>query len=87
MEGNSSLVESLRASGCSSNQYQHLTSIDDCNSDNANMEQLVSARNMRSMEYSPEDEVEGELINFQHRLLQNAVRRRQFAGAFLFSLI
>ncbi|KAE9595938.1 putative chromatin regulator PHD family [Lupinus albus] len=91
-DGNSSLVESLRASGHSGNQHQqltgneHLSCLDDCKSDQMNMEQLVRAREMGVFEYSPEDEVEGELIYFQHRLLQNAVRRRQIADNLVFSV-
>ncbi|XP_019455602.1 PREDICTED: uncharacterized protein LOC109356638 isoform X3 [Lupinus angustifolius] len=91
---NSSLVESLRASGHSGNQHQHLsgnqhqylTCLDDCKSDQMNMEQLVRAREMGVFKYSPEDEVEGELIYFQHRLLQNAVKRRQIADNLIFSV-
>ena len=75
-EVNSPLEESLRASGCSSDQYQHVTCVDD----QVNREQLDRARKMEVLENSPEDELEGELVYFQHRLLQNAVRRKQFAG-------
>lgn len=42
--------------------------------------QLVKARNMGILELSPEDEVEGEIIYFQHRLLGNAVARKHFTG-------
>ncbi|KAM7514976.1 hypothetical protein LguiA_004559 [Lonicera macranthoides] len=39
-------------------------------------EQLVKAKNMGIFELSPVDEVEGELIFYQHRLLSNAVARK-----------
>ncbi|XP_019430720.1 PREDICTED: uncharacterized protein LOC109338032 isoform X2 [Lupinus angustifolius] len=81
-DGNCSWVESLRAS----KQYQHLTCLDDCKSDQVNMKQLVRAGEMGVLENSLEDEVEGELIYFQHRLLQNAARRRQIADNLIFSV-
>ncbi|KAK7275707.1 hypothetical protein RIF29_16829 [Crotalaria pallida] len=71
LEGNSSLAESLTAS---------------CMSDKVNMEQLDSAKETGVLEYSPEDEVEGELIYLQHRLLRNAVRRRQFSDNLIVSV-
>ena len=37
------------------------------------------------LESCPEDEVEGELIYFQHKLLRNAVVRKKFAGIFICS--
>ncbi|KAF7816909.1 Protein Jade-1 isoform A [Senna tora] len=52
-EGNLYLDESLKTSGCSTNQNPELT--------------------------CPEDEVEGELIYFQHRLLQNTFARKKLA--------
>lgn len=54
-------------------------------------EQLVKAKNMGIFELSPVDEVEGELIFYQHRLLSNAVARKSSSGLFcpftFFSLI
>lgn len=55
------------------------------NSDGVNLEQLVKARKSGILELSPEDEVEGEIINFQHRLLGSAVARKRLTG--LFSLL
>ncbi|KAL3513580.1 hypothetical protein ACH5RR_026297 [Cinchona calisaya] len=43
-----------------------------------NREQLVKARKMGVLEFSPLDEVEGELIFFQQRLLSSAIRRKCF---------
>lgn len=45
-------------------------------------EQLVKAKNMGIFELSPVDEVEGELIFYQHRLLSNAVARKSSSGLF-----
>lgn len=42
---------------------------------------------MGVLDSSPEDEVEGEIVYFQHRLLRNAVARKQFTGLFLDLLI
>lgn len=47
------------------------------------MHQLVKAKKMRVPELSPEDEVEGELVYFQHRLLGNAVHRKRFTGLYV----
>ncbi|KAL5558323.1 hypothetical protein UlMin_034534 [Ulmus minor] len=44
-----------------------------CQSDVLNLEQLIKARKMGILGLSPEDEVEGEIFYFQHRLLSNAV--------------
>lgn len=49
-----------------------------CNSDGLNLEQLAKAREMGVLDLSPEDEVEGEIVYFQHRLLSNAAARKQF---------
>ena len=53
-----------------------------CKSDGENLEQLVKARNTGVLELSPEDEVVGELIYFQNRLLGNAVARKNLSGLF-----
>ncbi|PON76627.1 Autoimmune regulator [Parasponia andersonii] len=49
-----------------------------CKADGLNLEQLVIAGKMGILDLSPEDEVEGELIYFQDRLLSNAVAREHF---------
>ncbi|XP_061350490.1 uncharacterized protein LOC133295665 isoform X2 [Gastrolobium bilobum] len=85
-EGNSSLVESSGANGCSSSQNQQLTSIDIFKPDQANMEQLFGARKLELVEFPPEDEVEGELIYFQYRLLQNAVARKRLTDNLVYSV-
>ncbi|XP_015885585.3 uncharacterized protein LOC107420993 isoform X1 [Ziziphus jujuba] len=61
---------SANAGVCCDHQSKHAR----CNEVN----QLVKAEKMGILEVSPEDEVEGELIYFQHRLLENAVARKHF---------
>lgn len=63
---------SANAGVCCDHQSKHAR----CNEVN----QLVKAEKMGILEVSPEDEVEGELIYFQHRLLENAVARKHFIG-------
>lgn len=47
------------------------------------LEQSLKARKLETLKLSPEDEVEGELIYYQHRLLGNAFARSCFTGIFL----
>lgn len=84
----SRLEASSNASVCCNHQNQHSKCSNMiCKSDGLNLEQLVKARKMGVLDLSPEDEVEGEIIYFQHRLLGNAVARKQFTGLFLVPLI
>ncbi|XP_044510817.1 uncharacterized protein LOC123229224 [Mangifera indica] len=78
-EGEVSRLEaSANASVCCNHHSQHLKCNDMIfNSDGVNLEQLVKARKSGILELSPEDEVEGEIINFQHRLLGSAVARKR----------
>uniref|UniRef100_A0A5B7AIV8 PHD finger family protein n=1 Tax=Davidia involucrata TaxID=16924 RepID=A0A5B7AIV8_DAVIN len=74
-------LEASFSSGICCNQRnqhsQHSTSSDMVYKfDGVNLEQLVKARNMGVLEQSPEDEVEGELIFYQHKLICNAVERK-----------
>ncbi|RDY04519.1 hypothetical protein CR513_11762 [Mucuna pruriens] len=85
-EGNSSLVESFGASGCSSSQNQNLTCIDISKPDEINMEKLVRARKMGLLQFSPQDELEGELVYFQYRLLQNAVAKKRHTDNLIYSV-
>ncbi|XP_058089627.1 uncharacterized protein LOC131236460 isoform X2 [Magnolia sinica] len=48
-----------------------------CTSDATRGEQLVKARKTGILQLSPEDEVEGEILYFQNRLLDNAVASKQ----------
>lgn len=55
-------------------------------SDVAKMDRLSKAKMMGILELSPEDEVEGELLYFQARLLDNAVAVKHRFGHALFFL-
>ncbi|KAJ4701226.1 putative Phd finger protein [Melia azedarach] len=76
----SRLEASSTASVCCNHQDRH-SKCDDmiCDSDGVKLEQLVKARTWGILELSPMDEVEGEIIYFQHRLLGNAAARKRFA--------
>lgn len=51
------------------------------------MDQLARDEKVGLWDFSPEDELEGELIYFQHKLLQNAVAKKRLTGvSFLFLL-
>lgn len=81
-EGEISRLEaSSHASVCCNHQYKHPKCCDNiCKSDEVTLEELVKARKMGAQEPSPEDEVEGELIYYQNRLLSNVVARKHFTG-------
>ncbi|MBA0551201.1 hypothetical protein Golob_022096 [Gossypium lobatum] len=70
----SRLVASSNASVCCSHQSEHSM----CNEKSCPVDDLelsVKARKLGALKFSPEDEVEGEVIFYQHRLLGNAVSR------------
>ncbi|XVE60397.1 hypothetical protein DITRI_Ditri05aG0125400 [Diplodiscus trichospermus] len=74
----SRLVSSSSASFCCSHQREHSKCNEKgCTSDD--FAQLVKARKLEALKLSPEDEVEGEIIYYQRRLLHNAVARNHFA--------
>ncbi|KAA8538560.1 hypothetical protein F0562_028246 [Nyssa sinensis] len=69
--------EASSSSGiCCNQRNQNSTSTDVISKFGVNLEYLVKARNMGILELSPEDEVEGELIFYQHKLICNAVARK-----------
>lgn len=74
------MVESSGANGCSSSQNQQLTCIDVSKHDQVKMEQLGRDEKMRLLEIYPEEDLEGELIYFQYRLLQNEVAKKRLTG-------
>lgn len=49
--------------------------------------ELVTARKMGVLELSPEDEVEGEILYFQNRLLENAVASKHHCEDLIFRVI
>ncbi|KAL4272194.1 hypothetical protein GQ457_13G010190 [Hibiscus cannabinus] len=70
----SRLVASSNASVCCSHQCEHSK----CNEKSCQSDDLVlpvNSRKLGAIQFSPEDEVEGEIIYYQHRLLGNAVAR------------
>ncbi|KAK0576925.1 hypothetical protein LWI29_025450 [Acer saccharum] len=76
----SRLEASSNASICCNHQSRHLKCSDMiCKTDGVNLEQLVKARKLGVLELSPVDEVEGEIIYFQQKLLSNAIARKQSA--------
>ena len=77
----SRLEASSTASVCCNHQGRHSKCNDmSCKSDGVNLEQVFKARTQGVLELSPTDEVEGEIIYFQHRLLGNAFSRKRLAG-------
>lgn len=78
-QGEVSQIEASSSSGiCCSQHSQHL-SYGDLKMNGACPEQLVKASAMGLLELSPEDEVEGELVYYQHRLLCSAAARKRFS--------
>ncbi|KAM2067504.1 hypothetical protein ACFX1T_043836 [Malus domestica] len=79
-EGEISRLEaSSHASVCCNHQNKHPKCCDIIfKSDEMKLEQLVKARKMGVLEICPGDEMEGELIYYQHRLLNNAIARKHF---------
>ncbi|XP_055959987.1 uncharacterized protein LOC126665739 isoform X2 [Mercurialis annua] len=63
---------------CCDHQTSHPQCNDLCRFDEVNPEQFVKAKKLGVQEMSPVDEVEGEIIYFQHRLLSNAISRKRF---------
>lgn len=88
-EGEISRLEaSSHASVCCNHQYKHPKCCDNiCKSDEVNLEELVKARKMGAREPSPEDEVEGELIYYQNRLLSNVVARKHFTDILIYNVV
>ncbi|XP_038702849.1 uncharacterized protein LOC119999393 isoform X2 [Tripterygium wilfordii] len=87
-EGRSHLEESSRASACCNCQNQ----CPECSGligklDRVKLEELAEARKVGVLELSPRDEVEGEIIYFQHRLLGNAVGRKSFTDGLIHKVV
>ncbi|XP_039023104.1 uncharacterized protein LOC120155675 [Hibiscus syriacus] len=72
--GLSRLLAFSNASLCCNHQSEHSK----CNEKSCQSDDLVlsvKAKKLGALKFSPEDEVEGEIIYYQHRLLGNAVAR------------
>ncbi|KDP32739.1 hypothetical protein JCGZ_12031 [Jatropha curcas] len=74
----SHLEASSNASVCCDHQKIHSNCDVIYKSDEANIERLIKAKKLGVYDLSPSDEVEGEIIYYQHRLLGNAVARKKF---------
>lgn len=73
--------ESPDAGSCYDHQHQHLDCKDlSCNSGEFSPKQQGNKKIGGIIKMSPEDEIEGEIIFYQHRLLANAVSRKRFTG-------
>lgn len=75
-------MASSNASVCCSHQSEHSK----CNEKSCPVDDLelsVKARKLGALKFSPDDEVEGEIIFYQHRLLGNAVSRNHVTGIHL----
>lgn len=87
-QGEVSQIEASSSSGiCCSQHSQHSTSGDLFKMNGACSEQLVKASAMGLLELSPADEVEGELVYYQHRLLCNAVARKRFSDNLIVKVV
>ncbi|KAG8378328.1 hypothetical protein BUALT_Bualt08G0126000 [Buddleja alternifolia] len=83
---NSQLEASSSSGLCCNNQDMEATPGE--NQDNgANLDQLVKAKNLDMLKLSPTDEVEGELVYYQQRLLQNAVTRKHISDDLISKVI
>eukprot|EP00257_Ricinus_communis_P013951 XP_015571517.1 uncharacterized protein LOC8274307 isoform X1 [Ricinus communis] len=72
------LEPSSNASDCCDHQNTHSNRNDTCKFDEVNSGQLIKAKRLGVHELSPADEVEGEIMYFQDRLLGNAIARKRF---------
>ncbi|KAF4367870.1 hypothetical protein G4B88_008546, partial [Cannabis sativa] len=57
-----------------------------CNADGVRLEKFVLDRKMGILDFSPKDEVEGEIIYYQNRLLSNAIAREHFTDNLKFNI-
>lgn len=67
-------------------QNKHV-SCDEMRSTTDASEELAKARESGILELAPQDELEGEIVYFQHKLLSNAASRKALAGLRTFSLL
>lgn len=87
-QGEVSQIEASSSSGiCCSQHSQHSTSGNLLKMNGACPEQLVKASSMGLLELSPADEVEGELVYYQNRLLCNAAARKRFSDDLIVKVV
>ncbi|KAI3464451.1 hypothetical protein Pfo_021114 [Paulownia fortunei] len=84
-----SQLEASSSSGlCCNNHNVQATSGDRTSRCNGvNLDQLVKARNLGILKLSPADEVEGELLYYQQRLLCNAVARKSISDGLISKVV
>ncbi|XP_073052740.1 uncharacterized protein [Primulina eburnea] len=56
-------------------------------SDRESLDQLIKARNLSMLKLSPEDEVEGELIYYQQKLLSNVVTKKHLCDDLVMKVV
>ncbi|XP_060198145.1 uncharacterized protein LOC132627076 isoform X1 [Lycium barbarum] len=87
-QGEVSQIEASSSSGiCCSQHSQQSASGNLLKLNGAWPEQLVKASAMGLLELSPADEVEGELVYYQHRLLCNAAARKRFSDDLIVKVV
>ncbi|CAA0809914.1 PHD finger family protein [Striga hermonthica] len=64
---------------CNNDNLQRTSSHRTSKCSGVDLDQLVDARNMGILKLSPADEVEGELLYYQHRIISNAVLRKRIS--------
>nr|ADN34161.1 phd finger protein [Cucumis melo subsp. melo] len=80
--------ESPDAGSCYDHQHQHLDCKDlSCNSGEFSPKQQGNKKIGGIIKMSPEDEIEGEIIFYQHRLLANAVSRKRFTDHLICNVV
>ncbi|XP_073043664.1 uncharacterized protein [Primulina eburnea] len=84
-----SQYEASSSSGhCCHNHSLRATSGDRLSeSDGESLDKLIKARNLSMLKLSPEDEVEGELIYYQQRLLSNAVTKNRLCDDVMMKVV
>ncbi|CAL5202912.1 unnamed protein product [Lathyrus oleraceus] len=81
-----SLVESSVANSCSNRESQQLICTDVYQPDQVKIEQLVKDKNLQLLEFYSEDELETELLYFQHRLLQRSVAKKSLTENLVYNV-
>ncbi|XP_051123704.1 uncharacterized protein LOC127246404 isoform X2 [Andrographis paniculata] len=80
MDGEASQLETSSSSDlCSNNNLQALSGGCTSKCDEVNLDQFLWAKNMDMLKLSPSDELEGELLYYQQRLLANAAARKRMS--------
>ncbi|XP_023518349.1 uncharacterized protein LOC111781857 isoform X1 [Cucurbita pepo subsp. pepo] len=79
---------SSNVSVCCDHQHQYLECNDvSCKSGGFNRTQQMNKKISGIIKLSPEDEIEGEIIFYQHRLLANAVSRKRFTDHLICNVV